>query len=306
MELVMIVICLHYSCIWSLWYSLPGWCDEKENYKDHMTAGRKQGRSQPATVILDLSLLTVHHMRQWHPCTTLRISSVWHESIKTVRDQISRVKFCVKFKVIISHLALFYCSASPSFIHFFTSWRWCAWSAVLLFVHYVNKERDLTFKGTFPTAMSYRLCNKTYETHTHTQMVEWLLQHRLNGAETWESPSSLNLVLFPMPSFLCIPPPCRVCVLMCWRTVCIPVCLCVCLLVWEMMWEQEPCDSFAGCQSLEAFTLGCSENRINMQYLAALVTETWAANAHWHTEKCWSIFQCIIIFPGITETGVAG
>lgn len=66
-----------------------------------------------------------------------------------------------------------------------------------------------------------------------------------------------------------------------WVDVCGGQCvyLCACLRS-EMMCEQEPCDRFAGCQSLEAFPLGCVQNKINIQYLAALVTETWAPHTH--------------------------
>lgn len=66
--------------------------------------------------------------------------------------------------------------------------------------------------------------------------------------------------------------------------------LCACLRS-EMMCEQEPCDSFAGCQSLEAFPLGCVQNKINIQYLAALVTETWAPHTHLHAEKILTLSQ---------------
>lgn len=54
----------------------------------------------------------------------------------------------------------------------------------------------------------------------------------------------------------------------------------VCTCVWEWCESRNHVISFAGCQSLEAFPLGCSQNRINMQYLAALVTETCVAHTH--------------------------
>lgn len=43
----------------------------------------------------------------------------------------------------------------------------------------------------------------------------------------------------------------------CGEGLCVPLCMSVGL--WgEIMLEQEPFDSFAGCQSQEAFPLGCS------------------------------------------------
>ena len=106
------------------------------------------------------------------------------------------------------------------------------------------------------------------------------------------SPDLALLLMFIPP----LPPLCdaRLCtrVYACWRTMRAPGCPCVCLLVLrtEVMWEQQPCDSSAGCQSLEAFPLGCLQNRINMQYLAALVTETCPAHTN-KLKKCWSIFE---------------
>lgn len=50
----------------------------------------------------------------------------------------------------------------------------------------------------------------------------------------------------------------------------------VCRLSKEIIWEQEPCDSSAACQSLWTFPLGCIQNKINIQNLAAKVNEIWA------------------------------
>lgn len=119
-----------------------------------------------------------------------------------------------------------------------------------------------------------------HTTHTH-----WWLN---NGSRVW-----MQLKCHP-DVILSVPPLCNTClcshVVMC---VCTCVSLCVCGLRGDIMWKQEPCDSFAGCQSVEAFPLGCSQNRINTKYLAALVTETWAAPLP--LTYCWSICQYVNI-----------
>lgn len=132
-------------------------------------------------------------------------------------------------------------------------------------------------------------------------MVEWLPpQQRPNVTEKWGK-LSLSPSLSPLNSLFssCLPPLPPLCdawlctrVYACWRTTRAPGCPCVCLLVLrtEVMWEQQPWDSSAGCQSLEAFPLGCLQNRINMQYFAALVTETCPAHTN-ELKKCWSIFE---------------
>lgn len=89
---------------------------------------------------------------------------------------------------------------------------------------------------------------------------------------------------------------CVLSVYTCQRTMRAPGCPRACLLVLrtEVMWAQQPWDSFAGCQSLGAFPLGCLQNRINMQYLAALVTETCPVHTNEAREKKkkrWSIFE---------------
>lgn len=101
--------------------------------------------------------------------------------------------------------------------------------------------------------------------HKHS----WLHGHHRGSREcTWNEALFFPLVSPRVPRFP-------------WVDVCGGQCvyLCACLRS-EMMCEQEPCDRFAGCQSLEAFPLGCVQNKINIQYLAALVTETWAPHTH--------------------------
>lgn len=140
--------------------------------------------------------------------------------------------------------------------------HWCAWPASLLHWYDIrSKEKDLKFKHGFTADIKCAI------KHTaQTLMAAWSPPREQRMY--LERSSFFSLVSPRVPGFP-------------WVDVCGGQCvyLCACLRS-EMMCEQEPCDSFAGCQSLEAFPLGCVQNKINIQYLAALVTETWAPHTH--------------------------
>lgn len=141
--------------------------------------------------------------------------------------------------------------------------HWCAWPASLLHWYDIrSKEKDLEFKHAFHRR--YQVCHQAYSTNTHGCMVTTAGAENVPGTKLF----FFSLVSPHVPRFP-------------WVDVCGGQCvyLCACLRS-EMMCEQEPCDRFAGCQSLEAFPLGCVQNKINIQYLAALVTETWAPHTH--------------------------
>lgn len=128
------------------------------------------------------------------------------------------------------------------------------------FHNYATRFQSVTFRN---LALGSKCCLSVQHKHS------WLHGHHRGSREcTWNEALFFSLVSPRVPRFP-------------WVDVCGGQCvyLCACLRS-EMMCEQEPCDRFAGCQSLEAFPLGCVQNKINIQYLAALVTETWAPHTH--------------------------